>query len=292
MGYEIRTFRDEYLEKHVEIGSSILSNWLGAQQTPLERLQKSYSSSNSSFDPTTKFYAFMNNEIVGFLTSGIDENVATMEFPIVLSEHLEAEKLLIDAAYSSFKSKGITQVLSRASPTWGKTLDFVGEYDYQREKILWISSRLYVDKFDLTTDITDVEDVDINSDLDEIKPILMELREMTSEDVDSYFEALKNITDRITSWKIVREDGKIVGHDVLVQDKFDSKKARMNAIYAAGVNPELIRDKIMVAHVKAALDNDIRYIDSFFWGPTEEMYKDYTKYGFENSDVTRYSKKL
>jgi hypothetical protein len=292
MVYEIRTFDDSYLEKHVEIGSSILSKWLGAQQTPLERLQKAYSSSNPNFDPTTKFYALRNNEIVGFLTSGIDNDVAMMEFPVVLSEHQDAEKLLIEAAYSSFRSRGITQVLSRASPTWGKTTDFVDEYGYEREKILWISSRLYLDKYTLDIDTLDVIEVDIEKDLDEIKPILMKWRDLKSEEVDSYFESLKRITERITSWKIIRKEGKIVGHDVLVQDKFDPNKARMNAIYAVGEDAEQIRDKIMTSHVNAAVESNIKYIDNFFWGPTEQLYKDYTKYGFENSDVTRYSKKL
>lgn len=290
MGYEIRTYSEEYLEKHVEIGSIILSNWLGAQQTPLESLRKAFS--KDGFDPTTKFYALKDNEIVGFLTSGVKDTVANMEFPIVLPEHKEAENLLIEAAYSSFKSRGITQVISRVSPKWGKTVDFANEYGYQKKDILWISSRLYVDNFSLNQDTIDVLQVDISADHEEIKEILMKQREMSSESVDKYFESLKRIAERITSWVIIRNDGKIVGHDILVQDKFDSKKGRMNAIYASGNESELIRDKIMTVHVKAAKENGIKYIDSFFFGPTEHMSKYYEKYGFEISDVTSYSKNL
>ncbi|MCE7733945.1 MAG: hypothetical protein GPJ54_03645 [Candidatus Heimdallarchaeota archaeon] len=290
MGYEIRTYSEEYLEKQVEIGSSILNNWLGAQQTPLESLRKAFS--KEGFDPTTKFYAFQDNQIVGFLTSGVSDTVANMEFPIVLPEHEAAENLLIEAAYSSFKNRGITQVISRVSPRWGKTVDFANKHGYEKKDVLWISSRLYVKDFTLNPDTNDVLNVDMNMDLDEIKPILVELREMSSTAVDSYFDSLKKIAERITSWVIIRKDGKIVGHDVLVQDKFDSNKARMNAIYTSGDDAELIRDKIMGAHVKAAKENGIKYIDSFFWGPTEHMSQDYAKYGFEISDVTSYSKKL
>ena len=60
--------------------------------------------------------------MVGFLTAGIKDTTANMEFPVVLSNHQDAEKLLIEAAYSGFKEKGLSQVVSRASPTWGKTL--------------------------------------------------------------------------------------------------------------------------------------------------------------------------
>lgn len=53
-----------------------------------------------------------------------------------------------------------------------------------------------------------------------------------------------------------------------------------------------ISDKIMTAHVKTAKENGIKYIDNFFWGPTENMYSNYKKYGFEISDVTSYLKNL
>lgn len=290
MSYEIRTYKEEYLEKQVEIGSSILSNWLGAQQTGLEALRKAYS--NENFDPETKFYAFRNNEMVGFLTAGIKDTTANMEFPVVLSNHQDAEKLLIEAAYSSFKEKGLSQVVSRASPTWGKTLEFVKEYGYAKKNVLWISSRLDIADFESSLDNTDTESVNIENDYEGIKEILIKFREMTPEGVDSYFKSLKKINERITSWKVIRRDGKIVGHDILVQDKFDSKKARMNAIYAVTHESNVIEEKIMKAHVDEAKKTGILYIDNFFWGPTEKLATGYEKYGFLISDVTAYVKDL
>ena len=84
MTYEIRTYSEEYLEKQVEIGSSILKNWLGAAQTPYDRLKAAYS--KEGFDPSSKYYAFKDGEMVARLTGAKPKNQILAQ----IAEHLDA----------------------------------------------------------------------------------------------------------------------------------------------------------------------------------------------------------
>ena len=126
------------MEKQVEIGSSILENWPGTGQTDVEGLKQRYAMDD--FDPETKFYAFKDDEMVGFLTATIKANKegedilrANMEFPIVLEGNEEAENILMEQAISVLKAKGVGRVQSRGSVLWGKTNEYVKAYEYTQK---------------------------------------------------------------------------------------------------------------------------------------------------------------
>ena len=129
----------------------------------------------------------------------------------------------------------------------------------------------------------------LNNILDEIKEILISFRENSKKEAQNQLDLLARISDRVTSWKIVREAGQIAGHDHLVQDKLDNRKSRMNAIYATS---DAIRDSIMDAHVRAAKASGIQFISNFFFGPSEQMDEPYRKYGFEISDLYTFERQL
>ena len=104
--YEIKTFQESFLPRQVEIGNAVLSTWLAAQQTPLDRLQQIYS--QDDFDPETKFYALKDGEVVGFIPAKLTgEDVANLEFPIVLNDHEGATEPLMDYALEALKNKGV-----------------------------------------------------------------------------------------------------------------------------------------------------------------------------------------
>jgi hypothetical protein len=287
MDYEFSYYKEEYLNRHYEIGNYYLSKWLGTQQSNVETLRKAYS--KEGFDKETKFYALYNGKVIGFITSGLqqlDEGIqaAFMEFPLIDQSHLDVEEKLIDFAYETLRRKGVTKVISRASPRWGNTLKFVEKYGYEFKEILWKSARLNVSDFNLYVENSMSKDVK-EEDYNDVSNILIDFRKMKEDEAHQQINLLKSIKERIISWRVVKQDGKIVGHDHLVQDKTNPEKARMNAIYSVS---ELIRDHIMSDHVKAAREMGIKYIDNFFWGPTLEMDKDYEKYGFLITDVSAY----
>ena len=111
-------------------------------------------------------------------------------------------------------------------------MEFAKSLDYTFKEDLWISGRLDLQKYTQSGSRGNVREVNFSHDQSEIKKILGEFREMKDEAIDSYFSQLNSIKDRVASWVVVEEDSKIVGHDILVIDKFNPRKARMNGVFA------------------------------------------------------------
>ena len=232
-------------------------------------------------------------EVVGFIPSRIPgdqtgDKMANLEFPLIAPGNEDVEERLMEFALDTLRKKGVSKVITRASPRWGKTMDLAQKYDYTLKELMWKNARLDVKSYQVGAGEIAVSDV-TDSDLPEIKEILMSFRENTEDGAQNQIDLLGRITERVTSWKIVLEAGKIVGHDHLVQDIRDSRKSRMNAIYATRDD---IRDSIMNAHVRAATEKGIQYIDNFFFGPTEQMDGPYYKYGFEIADLYAFERQL
>lgn len=291
MEYELKYYSEAYLEKQFEIGNHHLSTWLGGQQSPIDRLRDVYS--QEGFDPETRFYALLKGEVVGFVTSSIPgeqagDRVANLEFPLIAPGNEAVEERLMEFAFDTLRTKGVSKVVTRASPRWGKTMELAEKYHYTLKELMWKNARLDVNSYQRDTGEISVADVG-ESDLAEIKEILMSFRENSEKEAQNQVDLLRRISERVTSWKIVREGGKIVGHDHLVQDIRDARKSRMNAIYATRDD---IRDSIMNAHVSAAKAKGIQYIDNFFFGPTEKLDGPYHDYGFEISDLYAFERPL
>lgn len=291
MNYDLKTYSPSYLEKQYEIGNHRLSQWLGARQTPITRLEKIYS--QPDFDPEMKFYAFQKGEMIGFITSKVrnpdSANLeAALEFPIVADGHEEAEDALIGFAFDNLKKRGIKKVRTRVSEPWGNSVDMAEKYGYKRTELMWKNAELIVDNYLPKSDNDEADEV-TEVDHEEIHEIMMNFRKNRAEEAQAQIDKLISISERVTSWKIVREEGKIVGHDHLVEDIMDSKRARMNAIYATS---DSVRDRIMNSHINAVRAKGIERIDNFFFGPTENMEGPYQDYGFEVADLWAYEKEL
>jgi len=288
MPYQITTYSPDYLDKQVEIGQYNLNQWLGARQTPVQRLKKAYS--GSGFDPGTKFYALMDNDVVGFLTSKIRKggSEADLEFPILAEGHADAGESLMDYAFEQLKSKGVSKIYTRVSDAWGNTMAMASKYNYEKKGLMWKNGQLKIENYQNANSDSEADEVKKN-DFDDVREVMISFRENSEQEAQAQIDKLVEISERVTSWKIIRKEGKIVGHDHLVEDILDSERARMNAIYATRDD---IRDRIMNSHINAARNKGIKLIENFFWGPTEKMEGPYREYGFEIGELWSYSRQL
>jgi hypothetical protein len=288
MAYQIKTFSPDYLQEQVEIGDYNLSQWLGARQSPVSRLEQVYSSPD--FDPETRFYALQDSQVVGFLTSKIrkEGTEADLEFPILSAGFEDAEEQLMSHAMDSLKSKGVRTLYSRVSREWGDTLNLANKYGYHLESLKWKNARLKVENYIGSSSMDGVDEV-TEKDFDDVRQVMISFRENSEKEAQAQIDKLVEISERVTSWKIIREEGKIVGHDHLVEDILDGSRARMNAIFSTG---DEIRDRIMNSHVIAAKKAGIPLIENVFWGPTENLDKPYEAYGFEVAELWSYEKQL
>jgi len=286
--YQLTTYSPDYLEKQVEIGNFNLSQWLGARQSQIQRLQQVYSA--PEFDPETRFYALKDGEVIGFIPSKIrkSETEADLEFPLLAAGYEDAEETLMGYAFEQLKSKGVSTVFSRVSDGWGNTTVLAEKYGYENKRLMWKNAQLNVENYMGNSNEDNVREV-TESDFNDIREVMISFRENSEKEAQAQIDKLVEISERVTSWKIIREDGKIVGHDHLVEDIRDSNRARMNAIYATRDD---IRDRIMNSHVAAAKRNGIKLIESFFWGPTENLQDPYKDYGFEIGVLWSYKKEI
>ena len=288
MTYKIATYTPEFLEKQVEIGHYNLSQWLGARQTPIQRLSKIYS--RSDFDPETKFYALKDNDVVGFLTSKIRKGgqEADLEFPILAEGHADAGESLMDYAFEQLKSKGVSKIYTRVSDAWGNTMLMASKYNYEKNELMWKNGQLKVENYQSANSESEADEV-TKSDFDDVKEVMVSFRQDSGSAAQAQIDKLVEISERVTSWKIIREEGIIVGHDHLVEDILDGNRARMNAIYATRSD---IRDRIMNSHVAAARKSGISLIENFFWGPTEDLDGPYRDYGFKVGELWSYTRDI
>ena len=194
----------------------------------------------------------------------------------------------MEFAFDLLKKKGVAKVRTRVSAPWGNTVSLAEKYGYEKKELMWKNAELIVSNYIPNSDNDDAQEV-TEEDFEEIHEIMMTFRKNSAEEAQTQIDKLVSISDRVTSWKIIREDGKIVGHDHLVEDIMDSKRARMNAIYATRND---IRDRIMNSHIEAVKRNGIEQIDNFFLGPTEDMDGPYRDYGFEVAELWAYEKNL
>ncbi|MCY3413580.1 MAG: hypothetical protein INQ03_18200 [Candidatus Heimdallarchaeota archaeon] len=139
--YEIKPFQEAYIGDQYRIGASIYNLWPMGGQTKIKELKESYS--KEDFDPETRLYAFINDEMVGFITTKLlENNEAYFEWPYVLRDHRIAEELLINRAIDVLKAKGVTKLITRAGNYWGRTRDLAEHYRFTYDRDI-VSSGLF-----------------------------------------------------------------------------------------------------------------------------------------------------
>lgn len=131
--YEIKTYEEKFIEEQARIGREATKDWTQYRQTPAEELRKTYSV--PGFDPSTRFYALLKGELVGYLTaslvSGSAEKTAVMRLPIVKKGHEGAQKVLMDHALKVLKERGVSVVTTEAGKGWGNWETLLKQYKFE-----------------------------------------------------------------------------------------------------------------------------------------------------------------
>jgi hypothetical protein len=131
--YEIETYHEKFIDEQARIGTEATKDWKAYRQTPAEELRKTYS--GADFDPSTRFYALLNGELIGFLTSsvvgGIGEKTAIMRLPLVKKGHEPAEKALMDHALKVLRDKRVLLLTTEVAKGWGAWEALLKKYKFE-----------------------------------------------------------------------------------------------------------------------------------------------------------------
>ena len=252
--YTIRSYQEEFLEEQERIGKEVTKNWKSFAQTPADQLKQVYS--QLGFDAETRLYCFKDGELVGFLTSKVEENgKASLEFPMVLPDHKEAEQLLFDEVLKVLRKKGVKTVETRVSEGWGTTVDMAQKWGYTFAEELAIAYSGDMNTLDIldVPGLEEINDYDHDKDFEQMVDIFIKNFQMTPEQARANFEALENAGDKVLAHVVIRKEGKIIGRAMALRQD-DPAKAFMGTVYVTEENQrKLLLTKILTICIEKGI---------------------------------------
>ena len=113
--YTVKDFQKGFETDQVRIGQEVAQKWIWPYAYDLDDLLAMHA--QPDFDPDTRHYCFLGDEMVGYMFSIIkpagegDECNATLDFPRMLAGHEDAAEMLIEKAFERLVQKGVSSVM-------------------------------------------------------------------------------------------------------------------------------------------------------------------------------------
>ncbi|MGD8814664.1 MAG: hypothetical protein PVI78_09335 [Anaerolineales bacterium] len=117
--YVIKGYQEGYEPDQVRIGRKVARNWIWPYAYNLEDLLAIHA--RSDFDPHTRHYCFLGDEMVGYMFSIVTESedgevsTANLDFPRMMPGHEQAAELLMQKALDTLKERGVSLVRGRVT---------------------------------------------------------------------------------------------------------------------------------------------------------------------------------
>lgn len=116
--YIIRNYHSGFEEGQARIGIQVARQWIWPYAYDRDDLLKI--SAGPDFDPETRHYCFLGEEMVGYMFSLVTDTAdggrtAALEFPRMLPGHEQAAALLMKCAFETLREKGVSQVTGRVT---------------------------------------------------------------------------------------------------------------------------------------------------------------------------------
>lgn len=122
----IRTFQagDEVIQAGLfNVAAHALPGFKPASAEEVKRRTRS-----RTFDPTARFYAEVNGEVVGYCT--LEPEQGRISYPWCKKEHEDAGPLLFDAALQSARQRGLNKLFAAYRRDWDKVLNFFADQGF------------------------------------------------------------------------------------------------------------------------------------------------------------------
>ena len=281
--YRIKSYKEEFLEDQVKIGTEVTKDWVLFGQTPFEQLKELYS--KPDFDPTTRLYCFEGEKMVGFLTGRIikenEEKIAFFRIPLVLPGH-EVEKLLLDRFIEIVREREVKKLRTVTSELWGKSLEQINKWDfeYMGDNAFLYSVRL--EEIELEKiELDDIFPFNFKTDVEQMLTIFERKFGQPQEIARKNFEVLETF-DKVLVHSVIRENGKIMGRSLAYLT--DNKKLAIQGfLYAEN---EEIREKLQMQIFHVCKEAKVEELQMYFAGASIKLIDDYKKYSFEEKAKT------
>ena len=108
---EYRTYSEELLSMQHAFISEVTKDWKGWSYPSLKDLKEVYA--RDGFTPDTRHYAFIDDEMVGFVSSAVERIIdgvqtGSIQVPFIKDNDPEVAEFLMEKAISVLKEKGVS----------------------------------------------------------------------------------------------------------------------------------------------------------------------------------------
>ncbi|MFX1512489.1 MAG: hypothetical protein ACFFCQ_07880 [Promethearchaeota archaeon] len=299
-GYKIKTYEEKFIETQAQIGTEVTSNWTFYGQTPAEGLKRNYS--QSDFDPSTRFYAFTQDEMVGFLTSRIEEEedkkTAILAPPLAKKGHEDAQKSLIKHALSVLSEKGVKKVTANLGIDWGNYKDLLNQFDFQKQEVTSHLAKTPASSIKISKllDPVDIIPYDKDRDSKDTMTMLIDSFNFSEEQAKTQVERFNNNEiPTLISLLVTRKDNRTIA--ACASYKFSGEKSaiisRMSVI-AGTKNFMNLRSQFLKALIKDCTEKGYEEIAvSVETKEVSDFNEKFSKLGLKAEPIiTRYMKEL
>ncbi len=290
--YVIKKYQEEFIENQYKIGTEVSKNWQLFGQTPVDRLKEAYS--QPEFDPETRLYCFLGDEMVGFLTSSVlpekedDKTIANLTVPLVKESHEDAIDLLMEKGLEILKSKGAEVVRTAASDTWGDYGKIPEKWNYEYVRDLTFVVSQDIGKIASTEDTENVLHYDKERDQDQLVQIFVKELGMTEEQAIQNFELIES-TENVLGHYVVRKDDQIVARTYAALDE-NQPIVQIGYIYSVD---EDSKKKLVSKIINESKEKEIEKVQSNLFGGMLAKLDEYEAMGFKKiGKSVLYEKKL
>ncbi len=293
MKYEIKIFQESFLEDQYEIGKEAIKDWLFEAQTPVKSLRETYS--QPGFDPTTRFYAFKEGKMIGYILTRVLGEIdgvikADLSYPRVLPGYDDAFDLLYQTAIDELKKKDVKIVRAIASNQWPRTIETFENLGFEYSSVVYTIFNLATESFDVdeTIDMTGISVFNPETDFDDIIEFFVRTRGMAKERAEYVLNIIVNVyPEEFFAHIILRKNNRIVSRAVTTRMSDDTGN-----FYFYG--DETYLDRPIISKMISILkERGIKNVNAFLTENTLGQEESHLKLGFiKYGTVNRYEKKI
>ena len=293
MKYTIKTYQESFLEDQYEVGKEAIKDWLFEAQTPVKSLRETYS--QPGFDPTTRFYAFKGDKMLGYVLTRVLGEIdgiikADLSYPRVLPGFEDAFDQLYQKAIEELKKRDVKVVRSIASKQWPKTIEAFEKLGFTYTSEVYRIFNLETNKFgiDDKLDMTGVSEFTPESDFDDLVEFFMSTRGMDKERALHVLDIIVNVyPEEFFAHILLRRDNQIVSRAVCTR-----MSDKTGNFYFFG-DEDYFDKPIITKMVEVLKEKGIENANAFLTKDTLSQEEKHLKSGFINyGEVSRYEKEI
>lgn len=291
--YEIKTYQEEFLEDQYEVGKEAIKDWLFEAQTPVKSLRETYS--QPDFDPTTRFYAFKDDKMIGYVLTrvlGEIEGVmkADLSYPRVLPGYKDAFNILYEKAIEELKKRDVKVVRAISSKQWPNTVEAFEKLGFKYIAEVYRIFNLEPSKFtiDGKLDMTGVSEFSPETDFDEVVEFFVRTRGMDDDRAQHVLDIIVNVyPEEFFAHILLRRNNQIVSRAVCTRMSDDTGN-----FYFFG-DEDYFDKPIITKMVEVLKEKGIENVNAFLTKDTLTQEGNHLKLGFINhGEVSRYEKEI